>query len=54
MSVYREGVTGLLAEFSVKKYASHRGITVTDLTEARSTKKAHDTKYFQKGKALAH
>ena len=51
--VYRDGATGLLAEFSVKKYTSHRGITATDLTESRNTKKIHDTKYFQKGKALA-
>jgi len=54
MSVYREGVTGLLAEYSVKKYSSHRKITIRDLTEAKEAKKAHDAKYFKKGKALAH
>jgi len=54
MSVYREGVMGLFAEFSVKEYASHSGIMATDITEARNTKKVYDVEYFQKGKAFTY
>lgn len=39
MSVYRQGATGLLAEFAVKQYKSHRGITTKDLAEAEAEAK---------------
>jgi len=35
MSVYRQGVTGLLTELAVKRYSSHRGVTVQDISEAK-------------------
>ena len=31
MSVYQLGATGLLAEYAVKKYRSHRSVLQTDL-----------------------
>lgn len=31
MSVYRLGATGLLAEYAVKKYRSHRAVSSKDL-----------------------
>jgi len=39
MSVYRHGATGRLAEFAVKKYRSHRGITKEDLAVAEEAYK---------------
>jgi len=39
---------------AVKKYSSHRGVTVQDISEAKEAKKAHDAKYYKKGDALAH
>ena len=35
MSVYRLGATGLAAEYAVKKYRSHRGVSQKDLDAAR-------------------
>lgn len=55
MSVYRQGATGLLAEFAVKQYKSHRGITLNDLAAAESKKKEVDAKEaaIAKKRALA-
>lgn len=44
MSVYKHGATGLLAEFAVKKYKSHRGITARDLADVEQGKKVEDAK----------
>ena len=43
----------VFAEFAVKKYSSHRGITSKDLSDAKEAKKVHDAKFFKKGKTLA-
>jgi hypothetical protein len=44
MSVYRHGATGPLAEFAVKQYKSHRGITKADLAAAEEKKATEDKK----------
>lgn len=55
MSIYSHSVTGLLAEFAVKKYCSHRGVTTKDLVNAKSEKDTRDAKLFsaRKGKFRA-
>ncbi|KIO19348.1 hypothetical protein M407DRAFT_31019 [Tulasnella calospora MUT 4182] len=53
MSAYREGATGLLAEYAIKQYKSHRAITKKDLIEAEEKMKERDAKEFAKGKDLA-
>jgi transposase len=44
MSVYELGISGLLAEFAVKKYKSHRGITKQELVTAADLKKISDAR----------
>ena len=44
---------GLLAEFAVKKYKSHRGITLTDLAAAEASKEVADAKALAAGKRRA-
>ncbi|KIJ50338.1 hypothetical protein M422DRAFT_245596 [Sphaerobolus stellatus SS14] len=53
MSVYHQGPTGLLAEFVVNKYCSHRGVTATDLAAAKEAKKVDDAKFYEKEKQKA-
>lgn len=36
MSVYKLGATGVLAEFAVKKYKTHRSVMQKDLEEAQA------------------
>lgn len=52
MSVYRLGTTGVLAEYAVKKYRSHRVITSTDLATVtlENEGKAGPGKGWAKGK----
>jgi len=52
MNAYRQGVTGVFAEFGVGKYSSHGGITSKDLSDAKEAKKDYDAKFFKKGKTL--
>jgi len=51
-SMYRLGATGLVAEFIVKQYCSHCGVTQKDLTKATAQKSAVDRKMYRarKGK----
>lgn len=51
-SVYRQGATGLLAEFAVKKYTSHRGVTQKDLSEAKEAKTVADAKVTAKSRQM--
>ena len=53
MSVYSQGATGLLAEFAVKKFRSHRGVSEVDLATAKKEKDIKDASYIsaRKGKA---
>ena len=44
---------GHLAEFEVKKYHSHHGVTADDLVKAEEEKKNHDKKFYQKGRGKA-
>ncbi|KAG8909932.1 hypothetical protein FRC01_006638 [Tulasnella sp. 417] len=53
MSAYGEGATGLLAEYAVKQYKSHRAITKTDLIQAEEKMKEQEAKELTKGKDLA-
>jgi hypothetical protein len=50
-SVYQLGATGLLAEYAVKKYKSHRSVTQRDLLEAEEEQRKKIEK--NKGKNLA-
>ena len=45
MPRYSQGATGLLAEYAVKKYRSHRTVTANDLTKAREEKEKRDLKH---------
>ncbi|KAJ8462477.1 hypothetical protein ONZ51_g10884 [Trametes cubensis] len=40
VSVYRLGVTGIAAEFAVRKFKSHRHVRMTDLEQAEAERKA--------------
>lgn len=53
MSAYREGATGLLAEYAVKQYKSHRAITKTDLIKAEEKMKEQNVKELAEGMELA-
>lgn len=44
MSVYGLGATGLAAEYAVKKYKSHRGVSQRDLDTANQEWKAKEAK----------
>ena len=52
MSVYRAGATGLVAEYAVKKYRSHRSVTAADLSTVtvENEGKAGPGKGWAKGK----
>jgi len=42
MSVYTLGATGLAAEYAMKKYKSHRGVSQKDLDTAEEEREARD------------
>ncbi|KAI0029008.1 hypothetical protein K488DRAFT_57317 [Vararia minispora EC-137] len=44
MSVYQLGATGVAAEFAVKKYKSHRGVSQRDLDGAEEERRAREAK----------
>jgi hypothetical protein len=46
MSVYRHRATGLVAEFTVKKYCLQGGTTANDLAEAKEEKKKDHMRYY--------
>ncbi|TFL05730.1 hypothetical protein BDV98DRAFT_232047 [Pterulicium gracile] len=48
LSVYQQGATGYLAEFAVRKYASHRSVTRHDLDEAEKAWKLKQLKDAKK------
>jgi hypothetical protein len=51
-SVYCLGATGPLAEYAVKRYASHQIVSAQDLTKARQEKAKHDSMLKEKLKQV--
>ena len=44
--IYGQGATGILAEFAVRKYRLHRGVSIKDLAEAKTQKDERDAELF--------
>ena len=44
--IYGQGATGILAEFAVRKYRLHRGVSIKDLAEAKMQKDERDAELF--------
>ena len=43
-SAYSQGATGLLAEYTVKKYRSHRSVSAKGLVDAHKKREDHDSR----------